>query len=541
MLVDLPADAISGDRAPIPVIVQSYAEIVWYANGDGPSFTGSGSPPNTIPAIAIPHAQIVPAALPDGNPQGLKWNDVKGRVTVRWGFAPVGEIVPLNQSSDFLYPTGGTTLVANPSSPNPFPAAASPVPVLLEDANGTGTATGLSATGSPPIANLGTLTPDPANGLASPIDVFFELVDVSRGKTVPTEILGRGNPSVAGQDFTLSQSPVTYFFDPASISGPNFSSTVTVSVNGVAWQEVRSFYGQSANAEVFTVHEDDQGKTHVSFGDGVNGALLLTGTNNVSATYRYGAGAVAPPAETLTVVLTPTPGLKGVRNPLPPTGGGDPDQPSQLRTLAPRSVLTFNRAVSLDDYAAIALTGSGVTQAVASYAFDPLSQRPVVVLWIAGDANAPAAAAAALAGTQMPNQRLVIDTAVQLTSILTLTYLRDPRYADAAVRTGLTTALADPDTGLLAPGNVGIGQPIYQSQIARVCLAVPGVRAIQGVSLAPAPPTGPQPRFRRFIYRLIPRGAPEGCSGQCFSPGPGAYFSVPNDPVHLVLNGTVAS
>jgi hypothetical protein len=242
----------------------------------------------------------------------------------------------------------------------------------------------------------------------------------------------------------------------------------------------------------------------------------------------------------LTVVLTPTPGLKGVHSPLPPTGGGDPDPPSQLRVLAPRSVLTFNGAVSLDDYATIALTASGVTQAVASYAFDPLSQRPVVVLWIAGDGNAPAAAAAALAGTEMPNQRLVIDTAVPLTSILTLTYLRDSRYADAAVRTGLTTALADPDTGLLAPGNVGIGQPIYQSQIARVCLAVPGVTAIQGVSLAPAPPTGPQPRFRRFIYRLIPPGAPEGCSGQCFSPGPGAYFSVPSDPVHLVLNGTVA-
>ena len=49
--------------------------------------------------------------------------------------------------------------------------------------------------------------------------MFFNLVGVSRGKTVATEMLGSGNPAVAGQDFTLAQSPVTYFFDPASISG----------------------------------------------------------------------------------------------------------------------------------------------------------------------------------------------------------------------------------------------------------------------------------------------------------------------------------
>ena len=125
---------------------------------------------------------------------------------------------------------------------------------------------------------------------------LFNLVPISRGKTVSTETLGSGNPLVAGQDFTLAQSPVTYFFDPASISGNNFSSTVSVSVNGVQWQEVQSFYGQPKNAQVFVLHEDDQGQTHVTFGDGVNGSLLPTGTNNVIATYRYGAGAAAPRA-----------------------------------------------------------------------------------------------------------------------------------------------------------------------------------------------------------------------------------------------------
>ena len=57
---------------------------------------------------------------------------------------------------------------------------------------------------------------------------------------------------------------------------------------------MQSFYGQPTNAQVFVLREDDQGQTHVTFGDGVNGALLPTGTNNIVATYRYGAGAAAP-------------------------------------------------------------------------------------------------------------------------------------------------------------------------------------------------------------------------------------------------------
>src|SRR5208282_5896456 len=99
--------------------------------------------------------------------------------------------------------------------------------------------------------------------LASPVSVMFNLLPVTRGKTVPAELLGSGNPVVAGQDFTLSQSPVTYFADPASISGDGFSSTVKVSVNGVQWQEQQSFYSQLPTAQVFVLREDDQGQTHV--------------------------------------------------------------------------------------------------------------------------------------------------------------------------------------------------------------------------------------------------------------------------------------
>jgi hypothetical protein len=519
---------------PTAGIVTSYVEAVWYANGAGPTAPNTTNPP----PIAIPHAEI---SFASSTLAGPWWPFVVPQITVRWSWSPVGQIVPVTSAASYVYSSGGGTLVVDPTSANPMPLATTPVLVMVEDPALNAASTSLTSSGSPAIGSLGTLSTTPPNGFASPIDIFFNLVGVSRGKTVATETLGSGNPMIAGQDFTLAQSPVTYFFDPASVSGPNFSSTVSVSVNGVAWQEVQSFYGQPKNAQVFVLHEDDQSQTHVSFGDGVNGSLPPTGANNIVATYRYGGGAAAPDPETLTVVLTPTPGLKGMRNPLAPSGGSDPDQPSQLRSLAPQSVLTFNRAVSLDDYAAIALTASGVTQTAASYAFDPGSQRPAVVLWIAGDSNAPAAAAAAIAGTEMPGQKVIFQTAVGVTSILSLTYVRDPRFADSAVQTGLMSALVDPAVGLFAPANVQIGQPIYQSQIAAACLAVPGCVAIQDVDLA-----ADEDQFiREPMYRFIPRHfvpiKPLGCSGQVYSPGLGAYFIVPGDTTHVVLSGTVAS
>jgi hypothetical protein len=102
-------------------------------------------------------------------------------------------------------------------------------------------------------------------------------------------------------------------------------------------------------------------------------------------------------------------------------------------------------------------------------------------------------------------------------------------------------ALADPDAGLFATANVGIGQSIYQSQIAAACLAVPGVVAIQNVDLIADPDQALlQPRYRFTLRRFQPI-KPLGCSGQVFNPGAGSYFIVPNDTAHVVLTGVPAS
>lgn len=515
-LLDAPT---STGLAPRPLIVASYSELVWYANC-GASGDANVSPgTSTTPAIAVLHSQIGVASL-SGD-----WNSSASNVTLRYGFAPVGQLAPVLTEADYLY-TGGSTQLAPQSGS--FPQNS--VPVLLEDGN-LNAAAGVAvpagtANGAITVDNFS--VPPPAAGLASPISAMFDLFPVSRGKTVASEVLGSGNPVTISQDFTLKNSPVTYFADPASISGDGFSSTVKVWVDGVQWREVLSFYGQPANAQIFVLREDDSGQTHVGFGDGTNGARPPTGGNNIVASYRYGAGEQAPSAETLTVVQTPQPGLKSVRNPLPPTGGADADPPQRLTTLAPRSVLAFNRAVSLDDYAAIALTGGGVTQAVALHGTDPLSQRPVVQVWVAGDDGATAAAQSALNGVAQPGQRFTVQTATPLAVTLSLTFLYDPRYDPTTLQNAIAAALTGGDASLFGTDGLPIGQVLYDSQIEAVCLAIPGVTAIHDLSFT-TPGLFLLPIFRfsraRLLHFPIFKPAP-ACAGHQHNPGGGKYFTL---------------
>ena len=69
------------------------------------------------------------------------------------------------------------------------------------------------------------------------------LLPVTRGKTVANEVLGSGDATQAGQDFQLSQSPVTYLQQGAS-----YASTISLTVNGMPWTEVAHFYGQAPDA-----------------------------------------------------------------------------------------------------------------------------------------------------------------------------------------------------------------------------------------------------------------------------------------------------
>jgi hypothetical protein len=522
-------DAAQGSSlTPVPAIVGTYSEQFWYANC-GANAAATVPPANNIPPpIGIPISTLTAGGVP------AAWavTTTASSITIRYAFTRVGELTPVLRAADVTYPGGGTLLVPTNASQS-FPNVGTTV--LVEDAVNDASLAFITPT---PAGTALTLSPPrPGLSLTSPIDVMFNLLPFSRGKTVPSEVLGSGNPVVTAQDFTLKNTPVTYFADPASVSGDGFSSTVQVSVNNVAWQEVQSFYGQPPNARVFVLHEDDRGQTHVTFGDGVNGTLLPTGTNNVVATYRYGAGAAAPAVETLTVIQSPQPGLKALRNPLQPTGGADADDPSRLKTLAPQSVLTFGRAVAKDDYVAIALT-AGADRAAAEYVFDPVSQRPKVTLWVAGDANAVASAEQAVLAAAMPGQGLDVEVATPVAMTLSMTFLCDSTLDAPVIESALTTALTDPDTGLFGQRVIGIGQMIYDSQIEAACLKVAGVQAVHNLNFASNSLSfgiGPFRPLRRVRFPILRPS--NTCGGHSYNPGVGKFFTIEQLSLNPAITG----
>ena len=343
---------------------------------------------------------------------------------------------------------------------------------------------------------------------------------VSRGAGVRQELLGSGDASMPGQEFTLSKSPLTYLPDADPSSETGYASTLAVFVDDLRWTEAASFYAQPPDARVFVTRERPDGKTTVQFGDGVNGARLPSGSGNVTADYRYGSGAEAPDAGSLTVVVKPLPGLKGIRNPVAVGGGADPDPPEQLRRYAPASVLTFGRAVSADDYEIIAATTPGVARARSYWRFDPREQRAMVAVYVGDDATAVTSAQTALAAAEDPNRPIVVKLAVAIAVTLELTVRIDPSRAPAPVVAAVTAALIDPAEGLLGQRAVRIGQPLYASAIDAACLTVPGVRAVHQLTLRTDRGSG---------LAVEP--------GPWFDPGEGAFFRLPAEGLAVHYEG----
>jgi predicted phage baseplate assembly protein len=278
---------------------------------------------------------------------------------------------------------------------------------------------------------------------------------------------------------------------------------------------------------VFSTYEDTAGKTHVVTGDGIAGARLTTGAS-VTANYRIGSGATVPPGGTLTQILKPVPNLAQVRNPVSPFGGADPDPASALRQYAPRSVLTFGRAVSGDDYAAAAALTPGVTRASAVWAWDADEQRSLVHVYVGDDDGAVTAARTALAEQADPNRPIVVIPATRRRVSLKLTLLVDPAYVLDDVVTAARAALV---TGLFAPGVLHIGQTLFRSQIEAVC-QVPGVLAVHGITMSWLRSVGSAKGFGFLLLVRIHSPGPR------FSPGEGGFFTLDGDDLTVGVEQT---
>ncbi len=509
-LLTAPGTALS----PVLRAVTGTTESVWYANGNG--WTAPTDP--EIP-IGLPHTRLSHA----GGFNSTTWNNNKDKVKVLLDWEPAGALRDRPVTS-----FSGTPLALVATRSQPFRVGANQT-VLIEDADGRGALAKATVADSTPgqlqiVSFLGA-APTAAAPLKAPLKVLHNVIEIGHGKSVSAEILGSGDATLAGQSFGLKKAPLTYL-----AAGDRYKSTLKIYVNGVAWTEVESFYGQPHDATVFVTREDDEQKTHVVFGDGTNGARLPTGHDNVVARYRFGSGADAPAAGALTVIAKPYPGLRALRHPVAGGGGSDPDPANQIRRYAPRSVLTFGRAISADDYEAIASRAPGVKRVRAIYGWDAQDQRATVKLHVGDDPAAVDSAREALRLSADPNRAVSVlpATPVPIGIGVLIRVSADRIAADVVAQ--VREALLDADRGLFGDNRIRIGEGIYFSQLSAACLGVPGVEAMPLALFLlsrPDPVTGLWWIFSGWQPRI------SVTEGEFLQPAPQWVAVIPETPVNV--------
>ena len=492
LLVELPGAGVGGSPGSGFDVVRltDYAEVLWYANAL--PATPTVPPAGDTPGIPLQLATLTVQAH-SGVSLAARYGPQAAKVVVQSGWREVGTLLDTPVRAISSIPAK-VTLAAPPAA-----AAGVAAKAVVEDASGVGAeVTAVPVAGTSTVALSGG-----AAALEPPLRLLWDVVDVSRGATVRDERLGTGDATAPGQDFTLAKSPVTFRADFPGRSGDGYSSTIELVVDGRRWTEVPSLYARRPSDEVFATWNDDEGKTHARTGDGIAGRRLPTGAT-VTATYRVGAGAAVPPPGALTQLLSTPPNMRSVRNPVSPSGGSDAQPASEIRDLAPRSVLTFGRAISGDDYAAVAAAAPGVSRATTVWAFDPVEQRPTVSVYVGDDAAAVDSARAALRAQADPNRPLHVLRAVKVPAALRVVLSVDPQYVIAPVIHQARQAVLDE---LFAPGRLALGEPLYRSEIERVLTDVPGVLAS---------------RQLRFYWI---RGNLHISAGPRFDPGGGGFFA----------------
>lgn len=165
-------------------------------------------------------------------------------------------------------------------------------------------------------------------------------------------------------------------------------STIQVYVdNGQAfepWTQVEHIVDYGPKDAVYSTSVNSDGFVFVHFGDGISGSVP-TLDSTIKATYILGGGAIGNVSQgTLTTYGNiPTRSVGSlpdgstnltnfitrwvaVSNGIDATGGSDPETNESIRYNAPRALRAMNRAVSLEDYANLALSLKGVGKASAT-------------------------------------------------------------------------------------------------------------------------------------------------------------------------------
>ena len=325
--------------------------------------------------------------------------------------------------------------------------------------------------------------------------VFGNVAAMTQGKTQPVAVLGNGDARQIYQSFELPKAPLTWLLDE-SLTPPR-KPQVMILVNQIEWTEVDSLFASGPKDQVYILREDNAGKTWVQFGDGVNGARLPSGINNITATYRSGNGANgwrqsgADPQANAQIA-----NLKFLRLYEQVTGGSVDEDSAHIRQTAPGRVQELGRIVSLSDFEYEALALPGVEKALAIW--DTADGIPLLKLTVLLPRDTPAQLSAVQSAMTAANSIrgaarfavVVADASLEYVYLslkigLLIGYQATPVLAAVAGALGVlpSDGSTAADGGLFSVDQRRLGQPEYSGRIEGTVQNVEGVAWVEVTAL----------------------------------------------------------
>jgi len=204
----------------------------------------------------------------------------------------------------------------------------------------------------------------PANGVTIAVtyqpaapQTYQALVPALNGLSTLGETIGISD-GAPGQSYSLFNSPVVdgsvvIYVDEGS--GP------------LKWTYFQRIVDALASDPAYTLSTDGNNVVSVTFGDGVTGQVPTAGAK-ITADYMVGGGSTGNVAANTLTQPGPNAWPQGVisaTNPNPASGGADAETLDHIRIHAPLSITAINRAVTLDDFAALALNIPSIAKASA--------------------------------------------------------------------------------------------------------------------------------------------------------------------------------
>ncbi|MET9833104.1 putative baseplate assembly protein [Streptomyces sp. NPDC006385] len=259
------------------------------------------------------------------------------------------------------------------------------------------------------------------------------------------------------------------------------------------WEPRRDLLDSGPRDRHFVGELEDDGRLALRFGDGRHGAKPTPGSR-LALHYRLGggtAGNVGAEAINHLVVQSDCepPPAAVVRNPLPATGGIEPEPVEQVRQLAPLDLRrTRLRAVTAEDYAALAAALPGVQRAAAQLRWTGSVQEAHIAIDAHGTGAPSAELLASVAQSLEPYRRighdLVVGAARLVPLDIALTVCAEPGHQHGQILAELYRVLGNgrlPDgrLGFFHPDALTFGEPVRLSRLVAVAAAVPGVESVQ--------------------------------------------------------------